>query len=289
MSSIGAITPAELERRCGQRDAAGIGRDAVEQAIFLFRCRQVARGARRRSHAATRATAVRNHEWFHLINEHVISMPDKWEYPWFAAWDLAFHTIALATVDLDFAKQQLDLLLQQALPASERPAAGLRMELQRRQSARAGLGGDLPLRSEQALRGKGDRDFLEAGLHQAAAQFHLVGEPQGPLGRSVFEGGFLGLDNIGVFDRSAPLPTGGIWSRRTARPGWRCSARTCCEIAIELRRRTIDLRGLGDQVRRAFPADRRRDEQPRAARACGTRRTDFSTTSCACPTARPRG
>ena len=79
------------QRRCGQCDAAGIGRDAVEQAVFLLRRRQMARGTWRRSDAAD-ARQVRNREWFHMINDHVISMPDKWEYPWFAAWDLAFHT-----------------------------------------------------------------------------------------------------------------------------------------------------------------------------------------------------
>ena len=68
---------------------------------------------------------VRNREWFHMIGDNVISMPDKWEYPWFAAWDLAFHTLALATVDIDFAKQQLDLLLRQSLPASDRTDPGL--------------------------------------------------------------------------------------------------------------------------------------------------------------------
>ena len=93
--------------------------------------------------AATRQ--MRNREWFHMISDHVISMPDKWEYPWFAAWDLAFHTIALSTVDVDFAKQQLDLLLVGAFPASDRTDPGLRVELQRRQSAGAWLGHDLSL------------------------------------------------------------------------------------------------------------------------------------------------
>ena len=85
---------------------------------------------------------VRNREWFHMIGDNVISMPDKWEYPWFAAWDLAFHTLALATVDIDFAKQQLDLLLRQSVPASDRANPGLRVEFQRRQPAGPGLGND---------------------------------------------------------------------------------------------------------------------------------------------------
>ena len=90
-----------------------------------------------------RRRQVRNREWFHMIADHVISMPDKWEYPWFAAWDLAFHALALSSVDIDFAKQQINLLLDQALPASDRTDPGLRVELQRCQSAGACLGSDL--------------------------------------------------------------------------------------------------------------------------------------------------
>ena len=88
---------------------------------------------------------IRNSEWFHMVNQHIISMPDKWEYPWYAAWDLAFHAIALSTVDVDFAKEQLDLMLAGVLPAPERADSGLRVELQRRQSAGTRLGDDLPV------------------------------------------------------------------------------------------------------------------------------------------------
>ena len=88
---------------------------------------------------------MRNSEWFHMVNQHVISMPDKWEYPWYAAWDLAFHTIALSTVDAEFAKEQLDLMLQEYLHPSDRSDPGLRVELQRRQSAGARLGDDFPV------------------------------------------------------------------------------------------------------------------------------------------------
>ena len=101
-----------------------------------------------------------------MISDDVISMPDKWEYPWFAAWDLAFHTMALSTVDIDFAKQQLDLLLK-GLPASDGPNPGLRVELQRRQSAGARLGHDLPAPDEQALRGEARHRVPQACLRQA--------------------------------------------------------------------------------------------------------------------------
>ena len=86
----------------------------------------------------------RNREWFHMVNEDIISMPDKWEYPWYAAWDLAFHTLPISIVDPDFAKQQMDLMLRGILSPPQRPAPGLRMELQRRQSPRARLGDPLP-------------------------------------------------------------------------------------------------------------------------------------------------
>ena len=93
----------------------------------------------------THGRRVRNTEWFHMVNDDVISMPDKWEYPWYAAWDLAFHTAALGLVDIDFAKHQLDLMLQSTLHAPERADARLRVELRRRESARARLGHALPV------------------------------------------------------------------------------------------------------------------------------------------------
>ena len=124
---------------------------------------------------------VRNREWFHLIGDHVISMPDKWEYPWFAAWDLAFHTIALSTVDIDFAKQQLDLLLQQLylhptgqIPAYEWNFSDVNPPVQ----AWAAI---FLYRTEQALRGKGDLDFLKRVFGTPDGEFRLVGQSQGPL------------------------------------------------------------------------------------------------------------
>ena len=100
----------------------------------------------REGQGATSATAA----WFHMVNDDVISMPDTWEYPWYASWDLAFHTVALAMVDIDEAKAQLQLMLQRAVPAPERPAAGLRVELQRRQPAGARLGHAARLRDRAA-------------------------------------------------------------------------------------------------------------------------------------------
>jgi hypothetical protein len=152
---------------------------------------------------------VRNREWFHLISDHVISMPDKWEYPWFAAWDLAFHTIALSTVDIDIAKEQLHLLLDQLflhptgqIPAYEWNFSDVNPPVQ----AWAAI---FIHRMEHALHGKTDTDFLKGVFGKLIANFGWWVNRKDRSGNSLFEGGFLGLDNIGVFDRSAPLPTGG--------------------------------------------------------------------------------
>ena len=152
---------------------------------------------------------VRNREWFHLIGDNVISMPDKWEYPWFAAWDLPFHTIALAGVDIDFAKQQLVLLLDQAyehptgqIPAYEWNFSDVNPPVQ----AWAAI---YVYHMEQALQGKTALDFLKGVFGRLTSNFGWWVNRKDRFGRSLFEGGFLGLDNIGVFDRSAPLPTGG--------------------------------------------------------------------------------
>ena len=154
------------------------------------------------------AGAGRNTEWFHMLNADVISMPDKWEYPRYAAWDLAFHTVTLSIVDFDFAKQQPPPTLDQPLFPPEWADPGLRVELQRRQSAGARLGDALAVQVRAAV-GSGGSPIPGAGLSGLAAELQLVGEPQGPWPGRRLRRGFLGLDNIGVFDRSATLPTGG--------------------------------------------------------------------------------
>jgi hypothetical protein len=152
---------------------------------------------------------MRNTQWFHMINGDVISMPDKWEYPWYAAWDLAFHTIALSTVDEKFAKQQLELLLQQhyqhptgQLPAYEWNFSDVNPPVQ----AWAAI---FLYRIERDLGRPGDLEFLKRCFLKLALNFNWWINQKDRYGKNLFEGGFLGLDNIGVFDRSAPLPTGG--------------------------------------------------------------------------------
>ena len=151
---------------------------------------------------------ARNPEWFHMLNSDVISMPDKWEYPWYAAWDLAFHTIALSLVDFDFAKEQLLLMLRNlyAHPNGQIPAYEWNFsDVNPPVHAWATL---FLYRIETEL-GRADLRFLERSFQGLMLNFNWWVNRKDPEGRNVFAGGFLGLDNIGVFDRSAPLPTGG--------------------------------------------------------------------------------
>jgi hypothetical protein len=151
----------------------------------------------------------RNHEWRHLYNADVISMPDKWEYPWYAAWDLAFHCVALALVDSDFAKEQLLLMTREwymhpngQLPAYEWAFGDVNPPVHAWAAWRV-------YKVEMKRRGVGDRKFLERVFQKLLLNFTWWVNRKDAEGRNVFQGGFLGLDNIGVFDRSAPLPTGG--------------------------------------------------------------------------------
>ncbi|HET7080167.1 MAG TPA: glucosidase [Chloroflexia bacterium] len=151
----------------------------------------------------------RNADWCHLTAFDVISMPDKWEYPWFATWDLAFHTIPLALVDPDYAKRQLLLMTREwyqhpngALPAYEWAFSDVNPPVHAWAAWRI-------YQMEAAERGQGDRRFLESVFHKLLLNFTWWINRKDVDGNNVFQGGFLGLDNIGVFDRSAPLPGGG--------------------------------------------------------------------------------
>jgi hypothetical protein len=151
---------------------------------------------------------ARNAEWFHMLNGDVISMPDKWEYPWYAAWDLAFHTIALSLVDFDFAKDQLLLMLRSLYshPNGQMPAYEWNFsDVNPPVHAWATL---FLYKFEKNL-GREDVKFLERSFQGLMLNFNWWVNRKDPQGKNVFAGGFLGLDNIGVFDRSSPLPTGG--------------------------------------------------------------------------------
>jgi hypothetical protein len=177
---------------------------------------------------------MRNSEWAHMVNEHVISMPDKWEYPWFAAWDLAFHTIALSTVDTDFAKEQLDLMLQEFFlhPTGQIPAYEWNFsDVNPPVHAWATL---FLYRTDQALKGAGDIEFLKRSFAKLMLNFSWWVNRKDRFGRNLFEGGFLGLDNIGVFDRSAALPTGGYLEQADGTAWVSMFCQNMLEISVEL-------------------------------------------------------
>jgi hypothetical protein len=176
----------------------------------------------------------RNRDWFHMINEDIISMPDKWEYPWYAAWDLAFHTIALSIVDPDFAKQQLDLMLTQLYlhPNGQIPAYEWNFsDVNPPVHAWAAL---FLHRTEEALGGQIDIDFLKSAFNRLLLNFTWWINRKDRFGKNVFEGGFLGLDNIGVFDRSAALPTGGHLEQADGTSWMALFAQNMLELAVEL-------------------------------------------------------
>jgi hypothetical protein len=178
--------------------------------------------------------AARNSEWFHMLNEDIISMPDKWEYPWYAAWDLAFHTLPLSIVDPDFAKDQMKLMLRSVYlhPNGQMPAYEWNFsDVNPPVHAFATL---FLHRTEQALRGETDFDFLKLTFNKLVANFTWWVNRKDRFGKNVFEGGFLGLDNIGVFDRSAPLPTGGHLEQADGTAWMALFSQNMAELAIEL-------------------------------------------------------
>ena len=180
------------------------------------------------------SVSVRNRHWFHMFNDDLISMPDKWEYPWYAAWDLAFHTVALAGVDPDFAKHQLNLMLKPRYqhPNGQLPACEWNFgDVNPPVHAWATL---FNYRLEQARRGEGDLDFLKRAFAKLMINFTWWVNRKDRLGKSVFEGGFLGLDNIGVFDRSAELPTGGHLEQADGTAWMAMFCQNMLEIAVEL-------------------------------------------------------
>jgi hypothetical protein len=178
----------------------------------------------------------RNKEWRHLYNADVISMPDKWEYPWYAAWDLAFHCIALALVDSEFAKEQLLLMTREwymhpngQLPAYEWAFGDVNPPVHAWAAWRV-------YKVEMKRRGEGDRRFLERIFQKLLLNFTWWVNRKDAEGRNVFQGGFLGLDNIGVFDRSAPLPTGGQIEQSDATSWMGMYCLNMLAIALELAR-----------------------------------------------------
>ncbi len=176
----------------------------------------------------------RNADWRHLNNYDVISMPDTWEFPWYASWDLAFHCITFALIDPEFAKAQLVLLMREwymhpngQLPAYEWALNDINPPVQAHAAWRVYL-------IDKSLKGSGDRGFLERVFHKLMLNFTWWVNRQDAGGRNIFEGGFLGLDNIGVFDRSRPLPTGGFISQSDGTAWMAMFTLNLLRIALEL-------------------------------------------------------
>ncbi|WP_411281896.1 MGH1-like glycoside hydrolase domain-containing protein [Gemmatimonas sp.] len=179
--------------------------------------------------------AKQNSTWSHMYCDDIISMPDKWEYPWYAAWDLAFHAIPLAIVDLDFAKDQLDLLLRNdylhpngQLPACEWNFSDVNPPVH------AWATMQLYLLERERRAGQGDLEFLKQSFEKLLVNFTWWINRKDRAGANIFEGGFLGLDNIGVFDRSSPLPTGGYIDQADGTAWMVFFSQQMLRIAVEL-------------------------------------------------------
>lgn len=204
-----SITPAQISS-----DAALVMRQALagmlwSKQYYYFNLDQWLKDHNAHPESKHKSSFGRNKQWFYLNSNDIISMPDKWEYPWFAAWDLAFHTVVLALVDMDFAKEQLNLMLEEdylhpngQIPAYEWNFSDVNPPVH------AWAVYQIYLR-EKGENGQGDLDFLKNSFNKLILNFTWWVNRKDAGDNNVFEGGFLGLDNIGVFDRSAPLPTGG--------------------------------------------------------------------------------
>jgi hypothetical protein len=222
----------------------------------------------------------RNSDWFHMINDDILSMPDKWEYPWYAAWDLAFHTLALSAVDLDFAKEQLKLVLSGRYlhPNGQVPAYEWNFsDVNPPVHAWAAL---FLHRMEQGAGGAGDPDFLKTVFAKLMVNFTWWVNRKDRFGKNVFEGGFLGLDNISVFDRSAPLPTGGNLEQADGTAWMALFCQNMMELAVELAGYDPvygDLAGTFTDHLLWIAAAMNKP----GGTGCGMRRMAFTTTCCA--------
>jgi len=228
-----AVTPPSLSP-----DAASVMRQALagmlwgKQFYYLDADQWLEEHRAHPLHQGTRQ--FRNREWFHMYNQDIISMPDKWEYPWYAAWDLAFHTLPIAIVDPDFAKEQMELMLRGRYlhPNGQIPAYEWNFsDVNPPVHAWATL---FLHRTELALRGEADIDFLKSAFNKLLLNFTWWVNRKDRFGKNVFEGGFLGLDNIGVFDRSAPLPTGGYLEQADGTAWMALFTQNMLELAVEI-------------------------------------------------------
>jgi hypothetical protein len=236
---------AELQRDLTDDDAKNVQRQALAGMIwskqyFYYDVRQWLDGDPSQPPPPAERKNGRNHEWRHLNNADIVSMPDKWEYPWYAAWDLAFHTVSLALVDSKFAKQQLLLITKVwylhpngQLPAYEWAFGDVNPPVHGWATWRV-FQIDRKHRRDKHPDDPGDLAFLESVFHKLMLNFTWWVNRKDANGRNIFQGGFLGLDNIGVFDRSAPLPTGGYINQSDGTSWMAMYCLNLMRIALEL-------------------------------------------------------
>jgi hypothetical protein len=231
---------AELQAGIADEDARAVQRQAFagmiwSKQIYNYDVAEWLKGDPAQPAPASQRRQGRNREWLHLNNADVLSMPDKWEYPWYAAWDLAFHTIPFALIDPEFAKAQLVLLTREwfmhpngQLPAYEWGFGDVNPPVHAWATWRV-------FQIDRKQRGDcGDLAFLERVFHKLMLNFTWWVNRKDAQGRNIFQGGFLGLDNIGVFDRSAPLPNGGFINQSDGTSWMAMYCLNLMRIALEL-------------------------------------------------------
>ena len=242
-----AVIPAGLgedERRVYRQAVAGL---LWTKQFYAFDVDRWLRGDPRFPPPPPERANGRNREWRHLYNSEVLSMPDKWEYPWYAAWDLAFHAIPMALVDVQYAKQQLQLLLREwymhpngQLPAYEWAFGDVNPPVHAWAALRV-------YQIERRTTGKADQAFLETVFHKLMLNFTWWVNRKDAAGNNVFEGGFLGLDNIGVFDRSNALPEGGNLEQADATSWMGMYCLNLLAIALELSRHNASYQDVANK------------------------------------------
>ena len=242
-----AITPANLgddERRVFRRSIAGL---LWSKQYYGYEVERWLRGDPGQPAPPLERRHGRNHDWRHLYNSEVLSMPDKWEYPWYAAWDLAFHCIPLALVDPESAKQQLTLLVREwymhpsgQIPAYEWHLGDVNPPVHAWAAYRV-------YQIERRTTGRTDRAFLESVFLKLMLNFTWWVNRKDTAGRNVFEGGFLGLDNIGLFDRSSPLPGGGVLEQADATSWMGMYCLNMLDIALELARENASYQDVANK------------------------------------------
>ena len=281
-----AITPPSLSADAANVIRQGYGGLLWSKQAYVYNVEQwlKERGIQRDS-----GTTSRNQHWFHMFSADIISMPDKWEYPWFAAWDLAFHSTSLAFVDPDFAAEQLTLMLLERyqhpngqLPAYEwnfddvNPPVHAWATLFNYRLNRGSLG-------EEAI------PFLKRIFNSLLANFTWWLNRKDRDGRNLFEGGFLGLDNIGVFDRSSPLPTGGYLEQADGTAWMAFYSQNMLDIALEIALVDPTYEDMAIKFYEHVMAIAAATNRTARTIRCGTKKTASTTTCSACPDSSPRG